>query len=134
MFSPDAMLEKLKSDEAREELKRLTGVSRTTVKYLLDEAEGLVTRKLIAYSKRSKRQVTIPLFNMNFNPYNGLYIWTLHCRGAARVYCIKECKKAEIDQVLKDIEKICNVLGWTVDYDTANHKSNEKKVSIFVNA
>ena len=116
----------------RKEFKKLTGVSKTIVEYLLSEVEEATRGNKLAVKKGFRRQKAIPLFEITFS-YNSVYVSTIHKFGSARIKCIKYCEKNDIETVVKAIETVCAILNWSVDFNKDHTRQTESKMKIGYN-
>lgn len=127
----ETLLDHIKDLRLRKEFKILDKTSKRIADYLLSETEETAKKGLLPMRKRVSKQYNIHLFSMRFAAYGGVYVSTLHKFGAAHIACIKECKTEEIEDAIKAIATVCEILHWDIEVERQNVKSSDRTVEIF---
>jgi len=99
------------------------------VKYLLLEVEEMDRDGKMAISRR---QQTVRLFEIRFSRFEPVKVSSIYKFGAAKIKCFSDCKGELVEQVIEEIEDVCEILNWQVNLKVLKGKfvSGEMNISL----
>ena len=120
----DILSQCIKNLEIRKEFKELKGINKLVIKYLLAEVkEAIETDKI--FIRRPVKQ-NILLFEIKFQSGGGIFVLTRHRHGAAHIKYIKECRKEDIESLVRTIKFVCDTLNWVLIEDVFEPKTSQR--------
>lgn len=131
MLFADVLLKGIHTTRKERKYKRLKGEPKRVVCYMFQELQNLLENDHIPVNKNSHKVRKVHIFELRFDKYRGMFIYTFFKFGAAHVKCFKNCLGEENEKVIEAVEFFFKRLKCEVELEPDVSYRPDRKLNVY---
>ena len=132
MLFAEMLLKGIHTARKDQKYKRLKGKSKRVVYYMFQELQNLVEQDHIPVNKYAHSVRKVRIFELRFDKYHGIVIYTFFKCGAARVKCFKDVPSEDYENVIEAVEFFFKSLKCEVETEPYVQLKSDRKLYVYI--